>query len=1591
MADQKNYRKFAASSLAATAAVAAVAPAVSADSVSFTDVQEGDSHYEGIMALAEQGIVDGYADGSFGVYDNVTRQQVAVMLANALDLETPADVDSVLSVYDDVDADSLYAEQIAAVTEAGAFTGNNGKFNPGDDITREQMASVLVSGLSLEEYDNGEDVAINLDNVSPSHADNVQVLANLGLTVATDDFRPSEEISRGAFATMLHGALNPESAAQQITNVSALTDDGHVLEVQFNKPMASLDKSEVSLYETASLDRVGVESVELAADGKSAEIVLYDNTNEDAKDEVERLTEYTIQVGDLETNFTRPEYLDDDENARVTEVDSDERTITVNHDDGKVQLDVPEDMELNFQEALGQEIAVWYDGDDNLQDYQLITREEVVNTAIEVTEKDEIETVDEGTEYDLAENVKFIVNDGAGSDDGGYEVTGQEDVEKELASNNTEFDYAKVIFDDNGDVVRVYAYDLETDPILVEEVDGNIAIGSNSDELDLEDYTIVKDGKQISIDDIEEGDIVFYNEDAYSGDGFAVVGNTTATGSIETIYDDSFVVDGETYDYSNDNVGDVQYLDEDGDFSDLDDDAAEALQSAGDVTLHFNFKGDLVYVTGAVDKIEKEYNSLYLQGEPLPYVDNKGDAFVEIEGVNAEGSNELHDLAIDSLDQITLMNEKGNEVEYEVNEEFPTEASNKEIDEFALTQDGTDQGNLFDIDTTIEKDKSVHIVALDDDGDVIDEVLNLSEYVNKVGSEDEVDYTRNLINLIKDDNGSVKELQFFHNAELLSPGIDEKDSYANGYRLEDDTLVYDVSDANDEYKDPDTEDVSITTWGELKENGVDIDANEATVYADEDGYVTHIVTYNDVISDEDAHTALVTDVQRKDDEIVRVTVLVNGEKVTYDVDNEEDDFVQKDEVVEIEVNAAGDLVTGFNELKDGNDGRLVTDIVKEVSVSDNEIEFENKGTYELVSDGHVYDATDNDADDYSVEDLRDIEAGDKVTIAKPDSSSKFADAVVLKEEDASEVPGSGNVETDGTVTYINAAGNDYKVEVTHEDGSYTTYTEMSSDMNEFFTDHASLLEDNAEVSVTVDEDNRITGIEAIKLLGSETGETAGDLTIPAGAAFDGLTIDGNEKSIDDLTVNADDVTVRDLTVDVLSGNGDSFESIHNTFGDESSFDGNDAEFNTTFEGDMTINGENASLSNVKVENGTLTVSAGASVTVDGETTIQNVDAQGEATLDDVEVTGNVTASGDGSVKLTGATSVDGSISGNVDASEVENEELQDEAQKVADAADIADAKAALGETIKVADGDDVVAAAEAVVEEFGVELTATNKSNSDAEIDGTEYTIDGTDGETATVTFSIEKGDADSDTKTVTFEVEDGDATKLALELSSTSVERGNAVTLDTLDAVTSGDAIDSDYAETAVLEVSVNGELVSGASEQFTSGELNNDDITVLGTDAEPGTYTVTVKHGELEGTAEVEVTTLAPDSDVTTELTGLDSVTENGALFLAAGLLEDGGERQQPSTLAEVKDYIDNKYDVDFKAENIELGEGSISITGELLSTEDWNKVKANGDKTMAYRITLMEDGSKAEDTSPNASNKKVAKIAIYENGDVDLETVE
>jgi len=174
------------------------------DGVGDDFLDKDNPHYDNVMELYEQGVIKGYPDGTFRPWNAVSRGQVAVMLTNALELEVPEDIEGALANYSDVSEGDRYAEEVAAVTAAGIFKGtDDGTFDRYSDITRQQIATVLVGGLNLGDYDDGEDVDINLDNVSDSHVENVQILANLNITNQTDDYRGYESLSRAAYSTFL--------------------------------------------------------------------------------------------------------------------------------------------------------------------------------------------------------------------------------------------------------------------------------------------------------------------------------------------------------------------------------------------------------------------------------------------------------------------------------------------------------------------------------------------------------------------------------------------------------------------------------------------------------------------------------------------------------------------------------------------------------------------------------------------------------------------------------------------------------------------------------------------------------------------------------------------------------------------------------------------------------------------------------------------------------------------------------------------------------------------------------------------------------------------------------------------------------------------------------------------------------------------------------------------------------------------------------------------------------------------------------------------------------------------------------------------
>ena len=113
----------------------------------FTDVKTGAYYAKAVAWAAENGIVGGYGDGTFGPNDEITREQLAAILyryAQFKDYDVSKKAD--LTAYSDYAQVSAYAKDaVAWANAAGILSGTSATtLSPRDHATRAQVAAILV-------------------------------------------------------------------------------------------------------------------------------------------------------------------------------------------------------------------------------------------------------------------------------------------------------------------------------------------------------------------------------------------------------------------------------------------------------------------------------------------------------------------------------------------------------------------------------------------------------------------------------------------------------------------------------------------------------------------------------------------------------------------------------------------------------------------------------------------------------------------------------------------------------------------------------------------------------------------------------------------------------------------------------------------------------------------------------------------------------------------------------------------------------------------------------------------------------------------------------------------------------------------------------------------------------------------------------------------------------------------------------------------------------------------------------------------------------------------------------------------------------
>lgn len=165
----------------------------------FTD-DTGNAHEFAIAWAAEVGVVRGIETDRYAPRRAVSRGQMATFLVNLLQI----DVGAYQGVFSDVAESNTHARNIEALVAAGVARGvSDTTFEPNRDVTREQMATFLSNALALPRPDTVPFVDTSGTH-APSTAALAASGITTGCATSPERFCPRDPVRRDQLATFLY-------------------------------------------------------------------------------------------------------------------------------------------------------------------------------------------------------------------------------------------------------------------------------------------------------------------------------------------------------------------------------------------------------------------------------------------------------------------------------------------------------------------------------------------------------------------------------------------------------------------------------------------------------------------------------------------------------------------------------------------------------------------------------------------------------------------------------------------------------------------------------------------------------------------------------------------------------------------------------------------------------------------------------------------------------------------------------------------------------------------------------------------------------------------------------------------------------------------------------------------------------------------------------------------------------------------------------------------------------------------------------------------------------------------------------------------
>ena len=166
-----------------------------------------------IEVVAAKGAIIGKSEGVFAPADQVTRAEFAKMLIHALDLDRASAKESFV----DVKSGDWFAPYVAAAAEQGLINGRSAtEFDPNAEITRAEMATMIARALKaatgaadVADVDAALDVFSDAAAINETLKEGVAFAASNDIVMGYDgEFAPNDNATRAQAAVIIYRAIN---------------------------------------------------------------------------------------------------------------------------------------------------------------------------------------------------------------------------------------------------------------------------------------------------------------------------------------------------------------------------------------------------------------------------------------------------------------------------------------------------------------------------------------------------------------------------------------------------------------------------------------------------------------------------------------------------------------------------------------------------------------------------------------------------------------------------------------------------------------------------------------------------------------------------------------------------------------------------------------------------------------------------------------------------------------------------------------------------------------------------------------------------------------------------------------------------------------------------------------------------------------------------------------------------------------------------------------------------------------------------------------------------------------------------------------